>query len=272
MHPDLIDFGVFHLKTYGAMMALGFIAAWQMCAWLCKRDGRNVEALSNLLILMMAGGIVGARIAYVIEHWQTEFAGNLAEIVRIDKGGLMFYGGLIADAILFCGWCAAKKENPLDMGDLVCTVLPLGHAFGRVGCFFYGCCYGKVSANACAVRFPRLSPAWYEHYNQGLVGYNAGESLPVLPTQLFEAAAMLVLFAVLLAVYLKVRKRFAKGFVAGTYLVLYAAWRCVNEVLRGDPRATVGGILTIGQTISLAMAAIGLALVARAAVKRRSPK
>ena len=71
MHPDLISIGFLHIKTYGACMALGFLVAWQVISWLCRRTGRNAEPLSNLLMLMMVTGIVGARAAYVIEHWSS---------------------------------------------------------------------------------------------------------------------------------------------------------------------------------------------------------
>ena len=96
MHPELIDIGFLHIKTYGALMATGFVVCW----WLVERlSGR--KDLSNLLLSLMLGGIVGSRIAYVIEHWQAEFASNPAAIVRVDQGGLMFYGGFILSFVIF---------------------------------------------------------------------------------------------------------------------------------------------------------------------------
>ena len=259
MHPDLIDFGFIGIKTYGVMMAFGFLTAWVVASALCRMSGRNATDLQNLLVYMMLGGVLGARIAYVIEHWSAEFADNPVMALRVDKGGLMFYGGLILDLAIFFIWCRRKGENVFTLADLVAVVMPLGHAFGRVGCFFYGCCYGKLSDSWCAVSFPRCSPAWYEQYNSGLIGANALESLPVLPTQLFEAAAMAVLFLALLSLYRR-RWRTSRGLVAGTYFISYAAWRIVNETMRGDPRAVFLS-LTIGQLISLAIAAAGVALI-----------
>ncbi len=258
MHPDLIDFGFIGIKTYGAMMALGFLAAWRVAAALCRISGRRADDLQNLLVYMLLGGILGARLAYVIEHWSAEFAANPLQVIRVDRGGLMFYGGLILDLAIFFVWCRCKKENVLKLADLVAVVLPLGHAFGRIGCFFYGCCYGKLSSSWCAVSFPRGSPAWYEQYNLGLIGANSLEALPVLPTQLFEAAAMAVLFTVLLLLYRKVWKS-SCGLVAGVYFTGYAAWRFANEMLRGDPRAAFLS-LSIGQLISIAIAAVGVSL------------
>ena len=251
MFPVLVDMGFLKLRTYGACMAIGFLACW----WLVEKlSGRR--DLSNFMVSLMLGGVLGSRIAYVIEHWRSEFAANPLNVFRIDQGGLMFYGGLILSILVFFTWCAIKKERPLALGDLFCTVVPLGHAFGRLGCFFYGCCYGKLSASRFAVRFPRHSPAWYGQIREGLIDSSAGASLPVFPVQLFEAALLLALFAALLFIYLKWRRH-----TAGAYLIGYAAIRVATETLRGDPRAAVLG-LSISQAISLTMAAFGALLLA----------
>ena len=199
-----------------------------------------------MLLSLMISGVLGSRIAYVIEHWSSEFANNPAQIIRIDQGGLMFYGGLILALIVFFLWCLIKKENILKMADLLAAVVPLGHAFGRIGCFFYGCCYGRDSQAWCAVTFPAGSPSWYEH-GQRMVG--------VLPTQLFEAAALLILFAVLMVLWRIKNTR--HGLITGAYMIGYAAIRFSLEYLRGDPRAAVGPF-SISQTISLGLAAIGV--------------
>jgi phosphatidylglycerol:prolipoprotein diacylglycerol transferase len=251
MFPDLIDFGFIHIRTYGAFMAVGFLCCWTL---LEKLSGR--KDLSNLLMALMLTGIAGARAAYVIEHWRSEFAANPLNVIRVDQGGLMFYGGLIAAIIVFLVWCRVRRESVLSMADLLCTIIPLGHAFGRVGCFFYGCCYGRAVDSAFSVRFPAHSPAWYEQVNSGLIDATAKSSLPVLPTQLIEAAALLVLLAVLLLVY----RRFRKG-TAAVYLVGYGLIRFGLETLRGDPRVAFFG-LSIGQLISIGVVALGIVFAA----------
>ena len=252
MFPDLIDLGFLHLKTYGACMATGFLLCWMLVE---KLSGR--KDLSNLLLSLMIGGVVGSRIAYVIEHWQSEFASNPAAIVRVDQGGLMFYGGFILSFVIFFVWCFLKKENPLKLADLLAAVVPLGHAFGRVGCFFYGCCYGRDSDAWCAVTFPAGSPSWHEHGRR---------MVSVLPTQLFEAAALLMLFAALLWLW---RRRWRRpGLVFGAYLAGYAVIRFGLEILRGDPRAAVGPF-SISQTISICMLLAGVVFVERSCHNRR---
>ena len=254
MHPDLFSIGFLHVKTYGCCMALGFFAAWQVLVHLCRLIGRPFEPIGNLVVVLMVSGVVGSRIAYVIEHWQAEFAVHPLDVIRVDQGGLMFYGGFILAVLVFAGWCIWKRENPLALGDLLSVVIPLGHAFGRVGCFFYGCCYGRLSDSAIAVSFPRGSPAWYEQLNAGLIASTAQKSLSVLPTQLFEAAANLALFAVLLLFF----RRFRRGTMA-LYFIGYAFVRFGMEYLRGDPRAAIGPF-SISQTISLALLAAGVAV------------
>ena len=256
MFPDLIDIGFLHLKTYGACMATGFVLAW----WLIEKlSGR--KDLSNLMMALMIGGVLGSRIAYVIEHWRAEFVANPLNVVRIDQGGLMFYGGFILSFAVFFGWCFVKKERPLALADLLSAVLPLGHAFGRIGCFFYGCCYGRDSDAWCAVTFPAGSPSWYEHGRR---------TVSVLPTQLFEAAALFALFAALLAFWH--RKTFMRGFgegaLTGLYMIGYGVIRFGIEYLRGDPRAAVGPF-SISQTISVALVATGLAFLAFSRIRRR---
>lgn len=247
-------------------MALGFLAAWQVAAWLCRKTGRNPEPLTNLITLMMISGVAGSRTAYVIEHWSVEFAGHPERLLRLDQGGLMFYGGLILSILVFLGWCWRKKENVLGYSDLLTAVIPLGHAFGRVGCFFYGCCYGRVSECGCAVEFPRGSPAWYEQVNSGAIGASAQKALGVLPTQLMEAGLVACLFGVLTWVYLRYWRK-APGFTTGCYLAGYAVIRYFIEGLRGDPRAAVGAF-TISQAISLGLLALGALFVA-VAFKRK---
>lgn len=265
MFPDLIDIGFLRLKTYGACMAIGFLLCWRLIERLSGR-----KDISSLLLSLMVSGVIGSRLAYVIEHWQQEFAQRPWLIVRIDQGGLMFYGGLILAIVVFFAWCQVKREGRLKLADLLASVIPLGHACGRIGCFFYGCCYGRFSDSALAVRFPVHSAAWFEQVHKGLIPPTATASLPVLPTQLFEAAALLALFGVLQAVYRRrARPAYVEGTVTGCYLVGYAVVRFGLEYLRGDPRAEIGA-LSISQTISLAMFALGaLFLALPRCLKRR---
>ncbi|MBO7688561.1 MAG: prolipoprotein diacylglyceryl transferase [Kiritimatiellae bacterium] len=266
MHPDLIP-GL-PVKTYGFCMALGFLAAWQVLAWLCRRTGRKPEPLSNLLMLMLFSGIVGARIEYVREFWDREFASDPLSVFKVWQGGLVFYGGLILAIAVFLVWCRVRRERVAPVADAFVTIIPLAHAFGRVGCFFYGCCYGRLSQSAFAVAFPRLSPAWSAQCGAKLIPESAPASLPVLPTQLFEAAAVFCLFVVLLFVFLdNWRKR--PGFTTGCYLAGYACIRFGLEFLRDDLRQRFG-TMSIGQVISIGLFVLGISFMLVSLLRSRA--
>jgi len=255
MYPDLIDLGFLHLKTYGACMAAGFIVCWTLIERLSGR-----KDLNNFLLSLMVAGVVGSRAAYVIEHWQSEFAAAPEKILRVDQGGLMFYGGFLLSVAVFFAWCFARREKVVALADLFTAVIPLGHAFGRVGCFFYGCCYGRDSDAWCAVTFPAGSPSWYEHGRR---------MVSVLPTQLFESAALLALFALLM--FLWRRRGGRDGLIVGAYMLGYAFIRFGIEYLRGDPRAAVGPF-SISQTISIGLAIAGAGFLSYALRSRKGEK
>ena len=255
MYPDLIDLGFLHLKTYGACMATGFLVCWTLIERLSGR-----KDLSNLLLSLMVAGVLGSRIAYVVEHWQSEFAAAPERIIRVDQGGLMFYGGFILSVAVFLAWCYFRREKVLALSDLLTAVIPLGHAFGRIGCFFYGCCYGRDSDAWCAVTFPAGSPSWFEH---------GRKMVSVLPTQLFEAAALMALFAALM--FLWRRRAGRDGLIFGAYMLGYAFIRFGIEYLRGDPRAAVGPF-SISQTISIGLAIAGTGFLSYALRHRKGEK
>ena len=268
MHPDLFSLGPITIKTYGFCMALGFFAAWQVLGRLCRRSGRNPEAFSNLVVLLLIGGVLGSRVAYVIEHWSAEFAVHPADVVKVWQGGLVFYGGLIFAIAVFVVWCRVRRERMAPVADLFVTVIPLAHAFGRVGCFFFGCCYGCRSESVCAVAFPKHSPAWNAQVEAGLISPSATASLPVLPTQLFEAAAVLCLFALLLFVFLRNWRR-RPGFATGCYLAGYACIRFGVEFLRNDMRQHFGK-MPIGQVISLGLFVLGISFILVSVLRSRA--
>ena len=187
MHSQLIP-GL-PIQSFGLCIALGVLLSWQILQRLYKK-----EDMSNLLFLLVFVGLIGARITHVVEYWQEDgYARNPLAVFEIWKGGLVFYGGLVAGAVAFLAWCILKGRSIVEMADTVAVVVPLAHAFGRLGCFFHGCCWGKVSDSSFAVTFPAYSPVWAAHRASDY----AARSLPVLPVQLFEATLLLVLFGLL---------------------------------------------------------------------------
>lgn len=247
-------------------MALAFLAALICLHRLCRGTRRDADYLSSLVVWVMLGGVMGARLAYVCEHWTEEFAGRWGAILRIDQGGLMFYGGLIGALVALALFARRHREPLAELLDLVAVALPLGHGIGRIGCWLNGCCHGRLWRGWGGIRFPSYSLAWREQVGAGLLPATAARSLPVVPTQLIEAAANALLFVLLFRLY---RRRPGRGMVSATYLVGYGLIRFLIECGRGDARLSVVG-LSIGQVLSLAAVAAGAALFGVAAHLARS--
>jgi len=242
MHPILFTLGPLTLRSYGLMMALGFLCGMLLAAWLYRRRGHDPEAIFDITAWVMVGSIVGARLMYVAVQ-PAEFEAQPWTMLAVWQGGLVYYGGLI-------GACGAawlwdrRRHGGWDVIDALAPGLALGQALGRVGCFLNGCCYGRAS-QSCGLVFPGVS------------------AQPVLPTQLYESAGCLLLALGLAWVH--AHRRF-KGQVFALYLILYAFLRFGLELLRGDAeRGTLLGLpwLSPGQWTSLLALAAGLVLLKR---------
>ena len=280
MHPILFSIGPFTLHAYGACMAAGILAAYFFLARLAARRGVASDSLSNLVVALVLVGLAGARTFYVAEHWSAQFAARPAAAVRIWEGGLMFYGSVVFGSAALVAWCLWRRKSVREWLDLFAVVVPLGQAFGRLGCFFNGCCYGRACESAVSVRYPARSIPWFDQLDAGALapaadGSLPAESLPVLPTQLFESAACLLLFLALFGLFRALhperdagKPSRAPGVVAAGYLLGYGAIRFADEFFRADERLHFGP-LSISQAISLALWAVGLALLACFALNRR---
>lgn len=257
MHPDLLSIGPFSLHTYGLLMALGFAAGLINWVWLGKREGYSPSVCADLMFWIILSGVGGARLAYILENIG-DYGWNIVAWLRIDQGGLVFYGGFVAAGIMLVVYSRLKHLRLTRLLDFVVTAVPLAHALGRVGCFLNGCCYGALCSNTTiAVRFPRLSLPWYAHLHQKLITSDALQSLPVYPVQLFEAAYNVLIYLVLITVY---RRRKRVGIVTALYLTLYAVGRFSLEFFRGDKLDRTGlGMLSVGQIVSIPLFVFGLA-------------
>jgi phosphatidylglycerol:prolipoprotein diacylglycerol transferase len=181
--------------------------------------------------------------------------------VKVWRGGLAYYGGFVfavAFAIYFI------RKHKLLVGrtcDLASPGISFGLFFGRLGCFWNGCCYGKETSSSVGVVFPHYSPAWRAQLDAGEIAL-AQAAHPVHPTQLYESLACLLIFAVLYYV-VRPRKR-RDGQVFAWFLILYAIARSAIEVLRDDDRGVFfGGYLSTSQLLSIPLGALGVYLLWR---------
>ena len=248
MHPILFTLFGFPVRAYGVMAALGFLAGVGTWLWIGRRDREfPPETATDLGVWLMLSGILGSRIAYVVANWN-HYRTAPEEIVRIDQGGLIFYGGLILASLARIVFARRRRIPLWEMADYAIPGLAVGHALGRIGCFLNGCCYGRAAT---------AHPAWGVVYPACSEPGQMFPGVPLYPVQLLEAAGLLAIWAALLWAY--PRKKRAGG-VFALYLLLYPPLRFVLEYLRGDPRQG-GWHLDAAQWISLVLWICGWTLV-----------
>lgn len=231
------------IHFYGVCIAIGFICATLAMLYKRKRAGMTADQIFDLAMLALFTGILGARLLHVIQNWDSN--SGLLWIIRIDQGGLVFYGGFILAITSVCIYARRKKISIPALLDVTSPAIAIGHAFGRLGCFLQGCCFGKVAPQGTwgAVRFPYYPESSIE----AKMYLPDGMTRALYPTQIWESAANLILCAVLLILCKKFRR---PGQIAGIYLITYAVIRFILEFFRGDnPELLLG--LTTSQSIAL---------------------
>lgn len=260
---------------YGLMMCLGFVSATLLAARRATKVGFPPETIWDLTFLFLISGVGGARLFYLIQHGDRVFANSqsardyLVAAISLWDGGLVLYGGLIAGSVVYWWFCRSRKLEAWKLGDLIVPSIFLGIAFGRLGCFLYGCCFGDRCELPWAVEFPVDSIPFKAQLQRGFLPDDAAGSLPIHPTQLYSVVDGVLLCLLTLAYY-PIRAR--DGSVVTLALLTYPVTRFFIERLRGDEMGQFGTSLTIAQWISLAMLAggIGLATI-RPPLLRRSP-
>ena len=237
MFPEIISLGPLTIHSYGLAIAAGVSLALVLMSSRAREAGfPPPEKVFDLVFVTLVSGFLGARFFYVLQEWNW-YGPHPWDIFKIWEGGLVYYGGVIA---AFAGFFLYVRSNRLSFfrtSDFVIPFITLVHAFGRVGCFLKGCCYGKASSGPWAVQFPFL-PA------------------PVHPVQIYEAIFNLALFGFLMA---WARRKPFYGAVTGLYLVLYSAGRFALEFFRGDQVPFVS-FLTLQQVLSLVFLLAGAGL------------
>jgi phosphatidylglycerol:prolipoprotein diacylglycerol transferase len=185
MHPELFEIPFIHLtvKSYGLMMVIGFLACVSLIRRLSRDFTSNPQHITNAALYSLIGGVVGARLFYVIHHFSS-FQSNLLDVFAIWQGGLELLGGvaLFIIVILFYMWY--HKLPMRRYLDVLAIGLMLALVFGRIGCFLNGCCYGKPTELPWGVRFPYYSYSYYSQVNPDL-DRNRPEPHLKLPSDFF---------------------------------------------------------------------------------------
>jgi phosphatidylglycerol:prolipoprotein diacylglycerol transferase len=251
---------------YGVMLVLAFVASTWLAWWRSRREGLDPEVIFDMAFWVFLSGLIGARLFYCIEFWGRDIH-NLFEAFQYWKGGIVYYGGIIGGTAAFFVYRWVHPFPVRPYLDVMAPSIAVGTFFGRLGCFFNGCCFGDPCRLRWAVSFPAHSPPWDQQVRLGMISREAVASLPIHPTQLYSAVDALVLL-VLLSAYYPLRRR--DGEVMGLLMVTYPITRFLIEYLRNDEGAFFAG-LTISQNISVALMLAGLAYWAWLRAQPKAP-
>lgn len=246
-----IHFFGLHIPSYFLMLVCGLAAFFTLFFLffrpLFKSDRVTFNRLLFVLILSVVGLGVFAFLFNSLFH--------SIEQGKLVMGGITWLGGVVGAIISFLVLCRLlvpkKRGYEPETLSMLMPGMALGHAFGRIGCFLGGCCFGRVSDSTLAVIYPEGSYAAKLYPNAEGTG-----SLPVLPIPLFEAAFELMLFIFMMLLPKKVRK-----YSLSMYSIAYGAFRFVAEFYRGDERGSVGGFVTPSQLLSILLMLFGILLI-----------
>lgn len=248
MLPTFEVFGI-SIPMFGIMMLCGMLAAFLLFVYTRRYIRFSEDELLSCALWTIILGFAGSKLLFLIVEFDQVIA-NPRYLLTTLREGFVFYGALIGGLIGMLIYAKRSRQPFFAFFDLFCPSIALAQAFGRIGCFLAGCCYGRACSHDCAIGV--VFPA----------GSAAPAGVPLLPTQLMESAFLFILTFVLVRI-LKKRRPF--GTVAGWYCVLYGVWRFIIEFFRSDDRGFIGALSTsqfIGIFIVLA-GAILLILVKR---------
>ncbi len=222
------------IQSFGVMMAIGFLAILYIVTLEAKRKGLSKDHLYNLAFWSLVGALVGSRIPYVLFNWD-QFSGDLLGIFKIWEGGLMFFGGFILALIFSIIYVRSKKLNFWRYADAAALSLPLGHAFGRIGCILGdGGHVGKITTMPWGV----LVNGELRHL-----------------TALYSVIYLFLIFGIL---FLIRKRKVFDGFIAAMYLVFYGVARFLMEFTR-EEMLYFG--LDLPQWICILMVVLGLGFI-----------
>lgn len=155
MHPELFTFdlpfgrGRLPIRSYGAMLLVGVVAAFLLARRLSRKSGIGVSHIENLVLVNVLFGVLGARFFFFLFYSKPQ---TVWDLFKVWEGGLVFYGGVLLAAIASVAYIRIKGLPLGQMADIIAPCLALGLAFGRVGCFLNGCCWGDICMEHSALQ------------------------------------------------------------------------------------------------------------------------
>lgn len=264
--PDGLPFiGGMPITSFGIFMFLAFVTAGVVLRAELKRSGYDPEKAWDFVFMAVVGGIVGAKVYYVLLNFPRLQAEGLSFV--FSRGGMVWYGGFLGATALII-WEIRRSKLPIGrMADLHAVALAPAYAVGRIGCFLVGDDYGRPTDLPWGIRFPQGTPPTTVANLEGYFGIQVdpalveryGNVVPVHPTQLYEVAISTLIFLLLM----RMRGHGHQwGWLFMLWLVAAGFERGFVEFFRAkDDRFF--GIFTLAQILSMGLIAVGAIGMAR---------
>lgn len=265
----------FPVAVYGITMALGILMGLLTATWAAKKTGQNPDDYTNIALLGIVLGLIGARTYYVIFSWDY-YSAHPGEILDFRGGGLALYGSLIGAVSAVLIYCRIKRLRVLLVLDTACLGMVTGQIIGRWGNFFNREAFGEYTNGLFAMRLPvdsvragEVTELMREHE----VTMDGVSYIQVHPTFLYESLWNLGVLAVLIWVTIKGKKKF-DGEIFLLYLLLYGAGRFWIEGLRTDQLLIWGTHIAVSQVLAAILAVVSaiLIIVMRRVCRKRMDK
>jgi len=254
LFPKLFEFHSLVIHTYGFLLAVAFILGLYVSSRAASQQGLNASRVYDLGLYLAISALAGAKILLLITDFRYYFQ-DPAQIFSLEtlRSGGVYYGGFLAAVVVGIAYMRHHKLPVWKMTDCYAPGIALGQAIGRLGCFSAGCCYGKPTSSILGVVFKNP-------YSLQTVGVPLMVRLH--PTQLYEAAANLIIFVTL---WLALHRKQFNGQVFILYLFMYSITRFFVEFLRGDADRgfLFDGRLSTSQVISLSLIVLATGLYFR---------
>jgi phosphatidylglycerol:prolipoprotein diacylglycerol transferase len=244
VHPVLIRIGSFEIACYGPLIAFGVLLGVLVAVRRGRKVGIAPELILDLTFYSVILGFIGSRLFYILTDLRGFVQMPLSYIFA--REGFVFFGALVFAGGFAVWFLRRHRIDFWQVADVAAPSIALGHMFGRIGCFCSGCCFGRICPpgwESIGVRFPLVfnpktgepsemfSIAYWALRMRGDIGADATHTPPLIPVQLFEAGANLLIFVGLVLLW---RHRRFRGMIFAAYLAAYGLVRFTLEFLRGD--------------------------------------
>jgi phosphatidylglycerol:prolipoprotein diacylglycerol transferase len=246
MYPTLFRLGSFDITSFGVMVALGAVIGILVLRREMTRAGLDGGKGLDAALVGVLGGLAGAKLLYVVEHWAEPLSETL-----FSRGGMSWFGGFTGGVLAGLAMVAYSRLPLMGVLSAATPALAIGQAVGRIGCFLVGDDYGRPTSLPWGIAFPEGLPP---------------TTARVHPTQLYEFASLVAITGVLLALR---RRGTPDRTVVAAYLILAGGMRFLVEMVRVNQVVAFG--LTTAQVFSVALVVAGLSLAVKSGKAQPAP-